>query len=176
MNATTADINYSERVEQGIRAESQLIQALARRGIKIQASTFNEDMYEKIDAWITDKNGKRHSVQIKYRENGTDIIFEIIKDIRVPLIGRDMQCVAEYYLLSTKLGDTYLFHADPIKTFAKQLMETWRSEWTSTANHFWNGRGWEMKKTVDRENGKSKLMGYFRPTLFNVIVQWKDLI
>lgn len=181
MNNMIADTkDYHQRIQQGKQIEFKIITALRKNGINIADATSREDMFDKIDGWIINKLGERQSVQIKYRENGNDIIFELVKDLYRGIPGRDMNCKAENYLLVNSQGVGKLFKTHEIKymasiilNYVKSQMETMihrQTKWNSEENK------WEAKITVDKAEGQCKLMAYMNPSMFTTIGEWKNLI
>lgn len=167
-----ADIaNYETRIQCGKVREASIIIALRGVGLAVEASTPEQDKHQKIDGWLTDRFGERHPLQIKFRENGPDIIFEIIKDFNLDIPGRDMICRAEYYFVVDPKNHGRLFLTAPIKRFAQKVMEIVLEDISVKPDKTcWKGKnGWEAKLTIDRAHGNQKLMGYFSPQLFTSI-------
>ncbi|MHC4332521.1 MAG: hypothetical protein ACYSUV_02075 [Planctomycetota bacterium] len=170
----TADItNYDQRVRTGRVKEIAIIETLRRAGVTVEPPTREEDMRQGIDAWIIGPEA-HHSLQIKFRESGDDIIFEIIKDIAQNILGRDFQGVAEYYLVVNRAGVGRMVKTKDIKTRAESLLKMAQEEWArKTGVRRWEGKGWELKVTVDRAHGYAKLMAYFNPNLFEAVGTWQ---
>jgi len=173
--ALTADIgNYNQRIAAGKVKEKAIVDQLRKYGIKIDDPTAQEDMYDKIDGWIYDKTGAKKSVQIKFRESGDDIIFEIVKDLDQNRPGRDMISKAELYLVVDRSGSGKLISTDAVKKKASELLKVVQSDLQKVPNKTqWSGVGWEVKITQDRAHGQNKLMGYFNPKMFSIIHNWK---
>lgn len=174
MNADTT--NYTQRVAAGRSVERHIISQLRAQGVNLLDATDREDMYDKIDVWMLGENGIKHSLQIKYREGGDDILVEIIKDIDMNIPGRDMQSKAEFYLIVNRSGEGRLFETKDIKQLAQNLLEYFESVKSSTTNDRWKNTGWELKVTRDRAHGNRKLMGYFVPAFFKVSKLWNKLL
>jgi hypothetical protein len=166
--------DYETRVEAGRRVENNIINELKKRGIRIDPPTNSEDVKDKIDGWWIGKNGKRYSVQIKFRETGNDILFEILKDIDRRIIGRDMGGTAVLYLVSNKFGFTRLYHTKVIKDKAEDILRTVIKDLeknpTSTE---WEGLNWQAKVQYDINTHRRKLVSYIDPRAFDVIADWK---
>lgn len=81
--------NYDQRVAFGRTQEEKIVNAAKKNcGMEILPATANQDKYSKIDGWWN-KNGRRVPVQIKYRDSGDDLLFEVIKPFHsVPLLGK----------------------------------------------------------------------------------------
>jgi hypothetical protein len=183
MNNNTAEIkDYAQRIRTGKVIEAQIIASLRDRGMDIASPTQYEDMHDKIDGWIIDKQNVRHSVQIKYRESGDDIIFEIVKDIDRNLIGRDMESKAQFYIVVDRSGKGRMYSTILIKAMARKMLDMVRkklsvskaeNEWK--CNQAWN-HSWDLKITFDKAHGQRKLMAYMNPLMFEVLNEWNNLI
>lgn len=176
MNDTAAITDYHQRVAAGKLVEHQIVTELRKQGINLTDPTSHEDMSDKIDGWIVEKDGSRHSVQIKYREGGDDIIFEIIKDIDRNIPGRDMESKAEFYLVVNRVGEGRLFEVKDIKDLAQKLLKYFESIKDTTLKDEWYNTGWELKVRRDRAHGNRKLMAFMSPTLFKVVKLWRKLL
>ena len=115
--------DYNQRVQQGKRIEGKIINALKQMGYRIDSASAYEDMNEKIDGWWIDKKDNRYPFQIKYRETGDDIIFEIIQDVAKQNMGRDMKSKAVLYIVADTFGRTRMFLTKPIKEKAEEVLE-----------------------------------------------------
>jgi len=74
MLATT---ERSQRIVIGRNRESQIADALVEQhGLKLEDASFSEDCFAKVDRWLLEGN-KRTAMQIKYRETGDDLLFEV---------------------------------------------------------------------------------------------------
>jgi hypothetical protein len=173
----TADMNYGDRVKTGRRVESDIIAALRRQGLKLELPTPDEDKKQKIDAWIVDKHGVKHSLQIKYRESGDDILFEIIKDVEKNIVGRDWEGLAEYYFVLDRNNTGRLYLTAPIKAKATVVKRLVLEDLAVTPEKdSWEDYGWQAKIRPDRAHGQKKLMGYFSTRLFDAIAEWPRMI
>lgn len=144
-------------------------------GLTINEATPEEDQQDKIDGWMVDKAGDKHSIQIKYRETGDDILFEVVKDLDKSYEGRDMVSKAEFYVIVNRTGYCRLFLTAPIKKWAQKLLAMAMQDLSvKRSKRNWKGiRPWEMKITIDRAHGNRKLMAYFSPTMFEAIGEWQ---
>ena len=173
MDNTLAHKDFHSRVVLGKEVESQILNALRQNGFPVESPTRHEDMKDKIDGWFM-ANGKRNSLQIKHRENGDDIIFEIVKDWDEGVYGRDWLSKADYYLVVDRSGNGYLFLTQPIKVLAHTMFDLAQKSPSTQTN--WDGKGWQLKMTVDKSSGNTKLMAYMQPSLFHAIKTWNKLI
>jgi hypothetical protein len=173
--ALTADIgNYNQRIAAGKVKEKMIVDQLRKYGVKIDDPTQQEDMYDKIDGWMYDSKGVKNSVQIKFRESGDDIIFEMVKDLDKNIPGRDMISKAQLYLVVDRTGAGKLINTDSVKKKAQELLKVVESDLEKNPNKTrWSNVGWEVKITQDRAHGQNKLMGYFNPKMFTIIHNWK---
>lgn len=166
-----ANQSYQDRVSAGKSQEAIIINTLRQNGVNIQDPTENEDKYDKIDGWLIE-GGSKKSVQIKFREGGDDIIFEIVKDVDRHIDGRDLISKADYYLVVDRNGIGRLLLTAPLKDAAQKIkgaiMPVINKGTTS-----WVTRTCDVKITTDKSHGNRKLMAYFKPTAFNVIKTWK---
>ena len=82
--ATTADIqqggmgissmDFHTRVQRGKTVEERIKDVLRANGFQVTDPTSAEDMYQKIDCFLDGQ-----AAQIKYRDSGDDILYELIK-------------------------------------------------------------------------------------------------
>lgn len=169
-----ADIaDYRTRIQAGKVREASIIIALRGAGMTIEVPTPGQDQQQKIDCWLVDRFGEKHTLQIKSRENGDDIIFEIIKDIHKDVPGRDMYSSTEYYFLVDSVNKGHLYLMPPIRRFAQQVLDIVMNDLSvNNTQTFWRGRnGWQARITTDRAHGNQKLMGYFSPKLFTSLAE-----
>ncbi len=165
--------NYGDRISAGKQVESSILNALRQKGYKIEDPTSGEDMYDKIDGWWVDKTQKKHSLQIKFRETGDDILFELVKDLDKNVDGRDMVSKAELYLVVDRNGVTRMFNTKPIKEKATQALRVIKQDLEKNPSKTdWSGSGWSIKVQVDRAHGQRKIVGYFSPKMFTPLATW----
>jgi hypothetical protein len=174
-------IDYEQRVKSGRHIEALILEAMRKRvegrNVVFEEPTNQEDLYDKIDAWLINPIGKRYSVQIKYRESGDDIIFEVCKDIPSWSPGRDLLSVSQLYLFVDRDKTARLYWTAPIHADAQVLFEQAKKDLTEHPEKTqWFGEGYEMFRRPDRANGKDKLVAFFSPRRFAVIEQWNNLI
>lgn len=169
-----ADIpDYNTRISAGKVVEKSILDGLRKRGIKIDNPSESEDKYEKIDGWWIDSKQRRHPLQVKFRQSGDDILFELTKDIDKKIVGRDLKSKATLYLVANRSGTTRLFFTKPIKEKAEQLLKTVEDDLKKEPHKTqWSGNGWEVKLQIDRAHGQRKLVAYFKPNLFDAIASW----
>lgn len=169
-----AGLDYDQRVDAGKRVENKILDALRDRGIKIEEPTSSQDMYDKIDGWwIGKNNNQRYPVQVKFRQSGNDIIFEVVKDFDRNVPGRDMKSKSVLYLVADKRGQTRLYHTEAIKKKAQEVLKIVQDSLKQDPKqNRWDGTGWEAKMQYDAYHGNKKLMVYFNPNSFNTLATW----
>jgi hypothetical protein len=168
--------DYDARITAGKRVEKQILDALRKKGYRIEDPTSGEDKHDKIDGWWLDKQGKRFPIQVKYRETGDDIIFELIQDFSTNNAGRDMKSKAVLYLVADTHGTTRMFLVKPIKDKAQEIIQhVIGGLKTNPSETRFRGQGWEAKVQFDRAHGQKKLVAYLKPNLFSALATWQSL-
>ena len=171
MLATTAD--YSQRIDAGKKVESKILDALRKLGHSIDNPTADQDKWEKIDGWWHGTKGGLFPIQVKFRETGDDILFELIKDIDKKIQGRDIISKAVVYLVTDRSGTTRMILTKPIKEKAAELLKIAEKDMANDPyKTFWRGDKWEMRMQVDHAHGQRKLVAYFKPELFDILKTW----
>ncbi len=111
---------YNQRVAFGLTQEQKILKAAKENcGIDISPSTPSEDKFQKIDGWWK-KDNTPVPVQIKYRDTGDDLLFEVIKPFtNMPILsnqnrlGRDVKPAgmpANQFDPNSRIGAQYIFH------------------------------------------------------------------
>lgn len=177
--AMIAEKSFAERLREGKILEALVARSLRpileAMGNQLVESTVDEDKHPKIDRWIVTRKGKL-SLQIKVRESGDDLIYEIVKNVRTWEDGRDLLCQADLYLYVDRAKTGWLYWLKDIKGKIKTLREQARKDLNINPNqNFWSDNGYEMRVTTDRFHGNSKLMAFFNPTYFPVIQKFPHL-
>lgn len=167
-------MDYQGRVEAGKAVEKEILDVLRKAGVVIEEPTANEDMEDKIDGWII-RDGKRVSVQVKFREGGDDVIFEVVKDLDKGIPGRDMVSKAELYVVMDTLNVIRLFAVEQIKTMAKLVRDHVLGELRLTPNRTdWGSKtACNVKITIDKRHGNRKMMAYFNPKMLKSLGEWR---
>ncbi len=158
---TMAHMDYRSRVQKGKQFEPIIIKKLNDLGIKTRNASKREDMYDKIDFWV-DVQGNWHSVQIKQREGGDDIIFEIYKDAydeTQPPNGRDYIGKSQLYLAVDTGGRGWIANKNALRKVADAFLHQFGVD----DGHY---EGAQFKRTTDRSTGNPKLMAFFPPSKF----------
>lgn len=166
--------NYNDRISAGKVVEKRIIDAFRQMGYNIEDPTPSEDKNDKIDGWWNDKKGNRVPLQIKFRESGDDILFELVKDLDRGIPGRDIISKAALYLVVDRTGKTRLFPTKPIKEQAQKMVDILLPviKRDTSGKSLWSGNGWEIRVQRDRAHGQRKLVAYFSPDLFSPVGEW----
>lgn len=151
--------DYNTRVNAGKKMEAAIIQKLREKGLKVRPASRREDMYDKIDLWVTIQ-GKEQPTQIKQREVGDDVIFEIYKDTnsRQPN-GRDFIGKAVFYVAVDTKGQGFVVFTKSLKDVAMEYVDQFGAE----SGEY---KGATFKATRDQRSGNPKLMGFFPPSKY----------
>lgn len=169
------DKDYQQRVAAGKSTEKEILDFLRARGMKIADPTPHEDMVDKIDGWL-EKDGKRLALQVKFREGGDDVIFEIVKDLDRGTPGRDMISKADLYIVKDRQSVIRMFSVGEIKRMAEVLLNhvssdlkkfPQKTDWGVGQNAIAN-----VKLTVDKAHGNRKLMAFFNPKRLTTLGEW----
>jgi hypothetical protein len=169
-----------DRVRIGVRREGQIADALrTQAGLELRDATDDEDKgRQKIDRWLI-RDGQSYGMQIKFRETGADILFEVFDtfhgfgDARNKR-GRDMIGQAEYYTVLAQDGTTaYVVPVSVAHRLISQAMEMIEEHgWTivkkggSVFKWFMNGCKIEIKLTTDPKDGRPKIIAFIPPDVF----------
>ena len=160
--------NFDQRVEYGKSIEKQIFDSLVRCGLKLRQPSNQEDMYDKIDGWWETPDGAK-PIQIKYRDTGDDILFEVMKDYRLGVAGRDMIGKAEFYAVLNRGGKIVLVSVAE----AKQLIEEMRSK--AEQEGFDDRGNYKMGDAIlrvrpDPRSQQEKLMAYIPVSMLRQII------
>lgn len=168
-----AGLSYNDRITSGKKVEKQILDSLRRKGYQILDPSSSEDMYDKIDGWWVDKKGGKHPIQVKFRQSGDDILFELVKNLDLGKEGRDMKSKATLYLVANRQGTTRLYQTKVFKDKAKEILDIVEEDLqTHPEQQFWRGNGWEARVQFDRSSGDRKIVAYFKPTFVNPMATW----
>jgi len=160
--------DYNTRIALGKSRELEIIEFLRNKGYKIIEPTANQDIKDKIDGFILPKAGGKLSFQLKQREGGDDIIFELIKDWDRNIEGRDLISKADLYIVVDRRGNISIISTKEIKAKARELLAL------ADANpNDQQGTGYQLKFTTDLAHHQTKVMLFFSPSLFKVIASHK---
>jgi hypothetical protein len=175
-------LDSADRVRIGVKRENEIAEALRdQAGLDIRDASADEDKgYQKIDRWLV-QDGQRHGMQIKFRQTGSDILFEVFDtfhgfgDVKNKK-GRDMIGRAEYYtVLASDQRTAYVVPvavAHEIINDAMNMIQEFG--WTleqrggSVFKWFKNGHKIEIRLTTDPKDGRPKIVAFIPPGVFEV--------
>jgi hypothetical protein len=172
-------MDFRTRVERGKGVEDRIKEALAANGIKVTGATSGQDMYDKIDGFIDGK-----AIQIKYRDSGDDILYELVKPHDQTLSlqhnikfnpGRDYRGKAVYYVVMTRDGKIYIIPVQHIKGALMQAASEFGNE--PLSRPFRSSNGIEFRPLVDprdkTRDGRplTKVNAFIPPKIFNGVAQ-----
>lgn len=184
MDNHTRFLENSVRVRHGLNRERQIAEALKlQAGLPIEDATDAEDRERKVDRWIAYK-GNRVALQIKYRETGEDLLFEVYdkffgwSDPRNK-IGRDMLGDAtEYAVLLQDRKTIVMVPVAVAKSAINIMIEGAQRQWTvqgtnggATFRYFANGAKLELKVQRDPRDGRPKMVAYIPAQYFASVAQ-----
>lgn len=170
-------VDRLSRVEQGRRKEGHIAKALKEQhGLILLPATEREDKELKIDRWLVQDDGKKQAVQIKYRETGQDILFEVFDrfedwDSPSNKPGRDMIGQADLYACLIK-GNCYLVETGLIKNTIRELLQHiicygWTQK-DKFLKYRKNGVTLEIRIQYDNASGARKMIAYIPVQFFQV--------
>ena len=179
MNYKAGSLDDATRVRYGRTREAQIAYALREQvGLPILAATEYEDKHCKVDRWIAYPN-KRVALQIKYREVGEDLLFEVYDtwyDFSHPQnqLGRDMFGDAEQY--AVLLSDRETVVIVPTRRAKELLVDmveraehcgfNYVTEFSRTLNYFENNIRMQLKVQHDPADNRQKMVAYIPASLF----------
>lgn len=177
---TISGLENTERVRLGKLRESHIADALKDQvGLRIvEASDRDDKERAKVDRWIDD-NGHLVGLQIKFRETGDDLLFEVFDkwhgwDDPRNKLGRDLIGEAELYAVLKPDKRTIVMVPT---AWAKNLINTLVSlarqfGWTvenangKTFRYFKAGSKVELKVQRDPRDGRQKMVCYIPAAVF----------
>ncbi len=137
MSTSLKSASFRERVNSGLAMEALIADAIQAHGLKLEPATHAEDCERGIDRWLL-RNGKRQSMQIKYRETGSDLLFEVYGrfygwDNPNNKKGRDMKDNVQLYavLMQDRQSIAIVPCAEAKKVLSQALVLAAAGPWTS---------------------------------------------
>jgi len=159
--------SYSDRVNYGKGIEGQIYKNLEGCGFKLRKPTTAEDKYSKIDGWWNDGT-QEHPLQIKYRDSGDDLLFEVMKDYYGNIPGRDMVGQATHYAVLSKDGKIIrvVLVADAKKIINQMVQGVESKGWPKDKTYRMPVEGGlaMLRIRPDPSTGVEKLMAYIPPS------------
>ena len=147
----------------GRNIERQIFDALVSCGMDLRPASQSQDMFNKIDAFWK-KDDKLVPIQIKYRDTGDDILFEVLKDYNQKLIGRDMVGTAIYYAVLLRKGQIVVVESAEIKQKVNSVL---KEADLSSGSYFISGVS--LKVRQDPSSGTKKLIAYVSPSVLKIV-------
>jgi len=165
-------LDFNTRVMRGKNVEQKIKDALSSVGIVIRPAGRNADMYDKIDGYLIDGS----PVQIKYRDTGLDILFELIKpfDITSPLDnqprGKDYRSKAVWFFILDPTGKT--IYQIPTKSI-RDLVDSTVKEIGGQPlfKPYTSGNGIQIRPVKDPSDGTPKVNAFIPPRAFQGIAR-----
>lgn len=169
-NNTIRSKNYTTRVAHGRKVEQTIKDHLCSNGYVITDSTLDEDMYDKIDGYITIDHVVQ-PLQIKYRETGNDIVFEVSfinkNDETLQWNGRDMCGKSTIYACLSQNGDQiWLCDTNHIKYHARTMGSRLYDGYRLHGARSLSTKQGEIKITIDHASKRTKMIFFAKPTRF----------
>ena len=148
----------SQRVAAGKKMEMRIIDSMNAAGFAVTAATAQEDLYQKIDGWLDGQ-----SIQIKYRETGDDILFEVYKDWDKGIEGRDLCGKAALYACVNRAGHGVIARTADIKNMVKAVLPIVKNKGYYRAN------GLDIKLRPDAYHGQLKCVAFIDWSALTII-------
>lgn len=159
-----ADINdgrslaQKQQIDYGQGIEKQIFNNLVKCGLKLRSASEKEDMYDKVDAWWKTPQGE-FGVQIKYKEAGNDIIFEVMKDYYKGIPGKDMVGKASFYAVLNTSNVIVMISLAEAKALIQKARELAQTEgFDERGNFSWGNVS--LKLRPDKFTQQIKMMAY----------------
>lgn len=183
----TRHMERHERVQQGLNREAQIADALQEQhNLNLEDATETEDKTHKIDRWLIDGN-TRTAMQIKYRETGDDLLFEVYKTWEgwfspANKTGRDMKGKAKLYaVLRQDQKTVVLAYVESAKRIIDTMLKNARViGWTEdngpqrkTLKYHVNGGTCLLRVQRDPGDGRTKMVAYIPPAVLMAETQTK---
>lgn len=151
--------DIDQRVEYGKGIEKQIFDSLIKCGMKLRGASTQEDKFDKIDGWWQTPSGEK-PIQIKYRDTGDDILFEVMKDYNRGIPGRDMIGKAEFYAVLSRVGGKIvLVSVKEAKLLIKEMQSRADQEGFDQRGNYRMG-GAMLRVRPDPSSKQEKLMAY----------------
>lgn len=179
----TRFLDNGTRVRHGLNRERQIADALKNQaGLPIEDASGFEDRERKVDRWIA-YPGKRVALQIKYRETGEDLLFEVYDKFfgwndPKNKVGRDMMGDAtEYAVLLQDRKTVVMVPVAVAKQAIEIMVEGAKQQWTvegphgATFRYFTGGVKLELKVQRDPRDNRPKMVAYIPAQYFVAAAQ-----
>lgn len=170
----------AKRVELGKIREGQIADALRDQcGLDIRDATEFQDKHQKIDRWVHPENGPRIPLQIKFRQNGNDILFEVYDTFygfgKRNKLGRDMIGDAVLYAVLEADGKTInLVETRGAKLLIWNMVKiaqvkgwNYENENSKTYEVQWGNVTAQLKLQHDPGDHRPKMVAFLPPEMLN---------
>lgn len=158
-----------KRVQYGKSIEKKIFDNLVQCGLKLREPSTQEDKYDKIDGWWETPSGEK-PIQIKYRDTGDDILFEVLLDYERGIPGRDMVGKAVYYaVLSRTGGNIVMVSVAEAKALITAAQDAADQEGFDERGNF-RYRGVMLRIRPDPRTGQDKMMAYIPVSMLKQVV------
>lgn len=159
--------HINQRVEYGKGIEKQIFDSLTTCGMKLRPASDKEDMFDKIDGWWMTKSGE-FPIQIKYRDTGDDILFEVMKDYRAGIAGRDMIGKAKFYAVLNRTGKIFIVSVAEAKSIIETMRANAEKDGFDPNGNYRMGAAM-LRLRPDPKSGQEKLMAYIPTNMLKPI-------
>jgi hypothetical protein len=165
--------DIQDRVKAGRSIEKQVLEVIekivVKSGYVVTPPTIRQDKHDKIDGVIS-RDGISHSIQIKFRQTGEDILVEVIRPFTYEKVkakvfdGRDMIGKADWYAVLHHSGrKIYWINASVLKRFIEKAIDNFAKELENGIKLDHREDGIELKIVNDPRDGIMKLMAFVTP-------------
>ena len=165
--------DIQDRVKAGQSVERQVLEVIkaivVKSGYIVTPPTIKQDKHDKIDGVIS-KDGVSHSIQIKFRQTGEDILAEVIRPFTFEKVkakvfdGRDMIGKADWYAVLHHSGKKiYWIRVSVLKRFIEKAIDNFVKELETGVKLGYREDGIELKIVNDPRDGIMKLMAFVTP-------------
>lgn len=171
--------SYRARMAEGKRGEEEVAEVLRTQfGLKIEAVTEHQDRWQKVDRIVVAPSGRRKTLQIKYREYGHDILFDVYEpfygegDPRTGK-GRDLQSKCDLY--ACRVGThLHLLHGSALRRLVEQAVTFWRGlgSPTEVGTTVEAPRGILLRVRQDHHSGRPKMLLFIPAAAFDAANIW----
>lgn len=168
------------RLDRGWAAEREIREELELLVGPFLPSGEDEDVEDKIDGYLRMPSGRRMAVQMKARENGSDIIVEVSRDGEP---GRDMLTMAELYIVRDQGGCLHLIRVEDVKFRIGRLLHAFKRLGGRFDRKGWfRSRYGSLRKCVS-DRGGEKVVAFINPEMFgeqriegvDSVIRWRRL-
>jgi hypothetical protein len=163
------------RIRVSKKTQYAVIDYLRGLGYYIDDPTFEEDTQDGIDFWWYMNDKEWHSVQLKQRQSGDDLIHEIVFNTDTGSLGRDVKGISDYTLWIDRKQFGRMVLTDYLRKLTKtQWLPTYRAK---KYRLVWDGPFWQLWKVQEKgdvgEYGEVrwKVLAFVKPDPSDIL--WK---